>query len=139
MFIKGTFIAIVIFFLNACGMTAEQVVYEISGDTGEDDQLYQRLSDLRFDIEMLTQQGLCSNDMECQTVGVGVKPCGGYRHFFAYSNTTSDLTAIMSLVKEYNFSDNKLDHRIERVDKCIIGVDPGASCRTQRCTLSYVP
>ena len=137
MLIKSTWLTLLVVLLSACGMTGDQVVYDIYGDSGEDGMLYQRLSDMQFEIEMLTQQSTCNADLECQTVGVGTKPCGGFRYYFAYSNSSSDLTAIMSKVRDYNVLDNKLDHRIETVDKCTVGVDPGASCQAQRCILNF--
>lgn len=137
MLVKSVWLALLVSVLAACGMTGDQVAHEIYGDSGEDGVLYQRLSDMQFDIEMLTQQSTCNTDLECQTIGVGSKPCGGFRYYFAYSTSSSDLTAIMSLVREYNVLDNKLDHRIESVDKCTAGIDPGASCRAQRCVLNY--
>lgn len=118
-------------------MTGGQVVSEIYGDSGEDGQLYQQLSELQFKLELLTQQAHCSSDFECRTIGVGTKACGGSRYYFAYSASSSDVTEITSVAREYDITDNKLDHRIERVDKCTIGIDPGASCRDQLCGLKY--
>ncbi len=137
-YLKNSGLVFLFVLLSGCsGMTPDQVVSEIYGDSGEDGQLYQKLSKLQFQLDALTQQAHCSSDFECQTIGVGTKPCGGARYYFAYSITSSDVTQITSVAREYDITDNKLDHRLERVDKCAIGVDPGASCRNLICTLNY--
>ncbi len=137
MYLKNSGIVCLFVLLSGCGMTGDQVVSEIYGDSGEDGQLYQQLSDLQFKLELLTQQAYCSSDFECRTIGVGTKPCGGLRYYFAYSASSSDVTEITSVAREYDITDNKLDHRIERADRCSIGIDPGAICRDQLCALKY--
>lgn len=133
---KSAWLLCLVVMLSGCGMTPDQAVYDIYGDSGEDDLLNKQLSDLHFKIELLSQQGLCNHDSECNTVGIGTKPCGGNRYYFAYSSSSTNLTQLMSAVREYNVLDNQLDHRIETVDKCILGVDPGSICRLQRCMLN---
>ena len=137
MYTKSAWLLAMAFLMSGCGMTPDQAVYDIYGDSGEDDIHYKQLSDLHFSIELLSQQGTCNYDGECRTVGIGTKSCGGSRYYIAYSNSGTNLTQLMSQVREYNVLDDKLDHRIETADKCIIGVDPGAQCRLQHCMLRF--
>ena len=135
--IKGTWLIAALLLVSGCGMTPDQAVYDIYGDSGEDGLINQQLSELHFKIETLSMQGLCSHDGECRTVGIGTKSCGGHRYYIAYSSSSTNLTELMSAVRDYNVLDNKLDHRIETADKCIIERDPGAVCRLQRCMLDF--
>ncbi len=121
--------------LSGCAVSEQQVVHNIDKGGDDDGVHYQRLSDLQFDIEMLTQQGLCAHDGECQTIGIGSKPCGGYRFYYAYSTSTTDITTLMSLAREYNVEDNQLKYRIDSADRCVPNFDPGAFCQAERCVL----
>ena len=60
MYLKNSGIACLFVLLSGCGMTGDQVVSEIYGDSGEDGQLYQHLSELQFKLELLTQIGRAS-------------------------------------------------------------------------------
>lgn len=137
--VKLLMAAVLSLLLTACaGMDEElQMIEEEALAMNETDQIkiQSRLDTLNMNISQMAEQGSCTADVQCRTVGVGSRPCGGAKTYYAYSTENPDASLLMTRVSEYD----KLEKRLIKADRpitdCRIINDPGAQCLANRCVL----
>lgn len=137
---KMLYVAVLAFFLGGCaGMTGEQIASEEIDTSDENSVKYGKLNELQMRIEMVTSESSCSSDLQCRTIAVGRRSCGGPESFYAYSASNADTTTLIDLVSEYNRLQSTIDPKRVRTPECRVITDPGARCVNQRCILKFIP
>lgn len=93
----------------------------------------------RQDISQLLALG-CSQTVECATMGVGARACGGPEAFLAYSLRDTPATALQAAVRRHaTLRKKQLEQRGE-MSTCELLPDPGALCSSaRRCQLASPP
>ena len=119
--------------VSACsGMEAERYI-ELDSEEMDVIKMEEKLSNLHFEITSLAERGRCDENNQCQTIAVGIKPCGGPRYFYAYSISSFDAGSVVDRVSEYNRLDSKLNNKRQDISECYVISDPGAQCFAGKC------
>ena len=77
----------------------------------------------------------CTQNSQCQTMGVGYKACGGPEGYQVYSTQTTTKEALAPSVERYNQARKAQVLASGRVSNCMLTQDPGSQCLQQRCVL----
>lgn len=126
--------------LQGCaGISAEQVASDELDATDEEMLQRHQLSQIQLEIEELALRATCTIDAQCQTIGVGTRPCGGAEYYYAYSQGETDMTTLLELVSKYNQIQKKLPVKSAEMAECYHLSDPGARCVDRRCMINFVP
>lgn len=125
--------------LTACaGLDEELLMMEddaLSMNETDQIKIQSRLDTLNMNISQMAEQGNCTSDVQCRTVAVGTRPCGGPKTYYAYSTENPDASLLMSRVSEYNRLEKQLLTANRPISDCRIINDPGAQCLANRCVL----
>jgi hypothetical protein len=81
----------------------------------------------------------CSADVQCHTLAVGHKACGGPEAYLVWSSQTQDGTRLRVLADAYAQARQAEDRQSGRVSDCSMVADPGARCEAGRCVPARRP
>jgi hypothetical protein len=123
--------------ISACTNLDAEKFIEIDENETNYSKMESELAMLHMEIASLSQQGTCSSDSQCQTIDVGVKPCGGPEYFYAYSIADPRMGQFLGYVNKYNQLSKKLlnKNRGEELSDCIVVEDSGAQCLAGTCSM----
>lgn len=97
----------------------------------------QILDELKLEIESLATSVPCTENSECDFVGFGSKPCGGYWGYIAY-NTAIDTSTFLQKVKQHNEMEEKHNKKWGLFSDCSLPPMPTtATCIDGKCTAIY--
>lgn len=77
----------------------------------------------------------CDSASQCRTVAIGSKACGGPERYLAWSSARTDGARLAGLVSQYAAARRLDDEKSGLMSTCEQVIDPGATCRQQRCAL----
>jgi hypothetical protein len=80
-------------------------------------------------IRTLIGQASCTGNAQCQTLGVGVKACGGPEIYLAWSITHTDTAALNALNQRYRQLRQEQISRSGEISNCMTIKDPGVYCK----------
>jgi hypothetical protein len=108
---------------------------DIPPDTQENEQ--QELAALKAEIENLASVSICSDTFECEFIGFGSKPCGGYWSYLVYT-TSIDTEQLESMVEAYNRKEALYNANWNIVSDCAIANPPSSvTCENNTCLAVY--
>ena len=84
---------------------------------------------LSQDIKDAIGEATCDADTECQTIGIGVRPCGGPEAFLSWSSKDTDRQRLAALVARHRDARQTENERSGALSDCRVMLDPGAVCR----------
>lgn len=87
-------------------------------------------------IQALIGDATCDNSVQCHTIGVGAKPCGGPAGFLAWSSKDADEKTLRAAVARQAAASKDENLRSDMRSNCALEPDPGASCQAGRCVLN---
>jgi hypothetical protein len=73
--------------------------------------------------------------VQCRTLAIGHKACGGPERYAAWSTKTSDAARLAQLGADYTAARKADDAGGGMVSNCMAVMDPGATCSAGRCVL----
>jgi len=79
-------------------------------------------------IRALIGDAACDSDVQCRTVAVGAKPCGGPAAYLAWSTKRTDATALHEAAAGDGAIQPPPRHRPGLRSDCALVIDPGAYC-----------
>jgi hypothetical protein len=82
------------------------------------------LRQLGYRIEEMTAERNCTADVECRSIALGVKSCGGPWRYLIYSTATTSPTEIEALVEEYNILNARLNDSEGWISDCSMAREP---------------
>ena len=95
------------------------------------------LSELRNEILELAGKNICADDEECNFLGLGSKPCGGYWSYIVYSNSIQ-VDDLLSRVAYYNKFEKELNNKWNLVSDCSFVLPPSSLiCENGKCKAVY--
>lgn len=77
----------------------------------------------------------CDSQLQCRTIAIGAKPCGGPDSYLAWSSKRTDEQRLNSLVGQHAAVRKQENLRSGLMSNCAIETNPGATCQAARCTL----
>lgn len=99
-------------------------------------QLQIELDSMKTAILSLAKYDSCSQDTECQFIGLGSKPCGGPWEYLIFS-TSADTASLIPLVNAYNQKEEELNQRTARGSDCSIAIPPDSVICENGCVAYY--
>jgi len=70
----------------------------------------------------------CSDDMQCRSLALGARACGGPEAYVAWSVLGTDAAAVKRAAERYTQWQTQAQSRSNAQSICMIEVDPGAVC-----------
>ncbi len=93
-------------------------------------------------IEQTIGTPACQRDSDCRTLGVGQKSCGGPEAWLPWSvrnvTTPERQQALADLARQHAAARTAAHQASGMMSNCSVEMDPGATCRAQRCVLREV-
>jgi len=80
------------------------------------------------DIKDEIGEAACDADTQCNSIGIGVKPCGGPEAFFVWSSKDADRDRLTALVTRYRDARRSENERSGAMSDCRVIPNPGAVC-----------
>lgn len=80
-------------------------------------------------IVSLIGSAACDTTAQCQTVGIGDKPCGGPEAYLAWSSAATQPNALAALAARHRDARRAQNERSSLRSNCAMTPDPGAVCR----------
>ncbi len=77
----------------------------------------------------------CSDSTDCQYIGFGDKPCGGYWRYLIYSVNNVDSVLLIEKVRKYNDYNKTLNIRYGWVSDCSLPRIPVLTCLEGECVV----
>lgn len=77
----------------------------------------------------------CTSDLQCKTMPVGAKSCGGPESYLAYSTASISVEKARTLAERYRKEREAENQASGLVSDCRFMMDPGAQCRAGSCQL----
>mgnify|MGYP001571404840 FL=1 len=108
---------------------------DISEETQESDK--QQLEILKYEIEQLVDSSTCSENLDCDFIAFGSKPCGGPWSYLAYP-TTIDVDLLLNKVNYYNEKERLFNIKWGIISDCAVVTPPTSlECIEGKCTAIY--
>ena len=101
-------------------------------DFDETDDLA-KLGEIRNEILLIVGEASCSEQPECNYIGLGVKPCGGPWEYLIFSSVNTDTAELFIKVQEYNDWNKVVNKRYEYVSDCSMPEPPKLVCISDKC------
>ena len=98
-----------------------------------------RLQAMEEQIKLLIGDATCEADIECRSVPVGAKPCGGPWTYRIYSTRVTDSGKLLERVAAHRALDAELNRKYGRTSDCSAVSEPAVTCREGRCAKAGVP
>ena len=104
-------------------------------DSGNPDELKQKISLLANEIHLLIGQASCTSDDQCAAVAMGNKSCGGPAFYLPYSKLNTDTKNVLSLAKEHRELSQKYNHLLGLMSDCAMVTEPPVACTNDKCQI----
>ena len=92
---------------------------------------------LKSEIVVLAESSICSEDNDCNFVGLGSKPCGGHWEYLTYSNSI-DTVKFLAKVEDCNRLENEFNQKWSIISDCSFVVPPDSViCENGKCKAMY--
>ncbi|MBV8034557.1 hypothetical protein [Roseateles sp.] len=88
------------------------------------------------ELHALIGPAACSADLQCRTVAVGAKACGGPAGYVAWSTQSTDAPRLAELARRQAEAQRREIEASGMLSNCAMVVDPGAACVAGRCKLA---
>lgn len=95
-------------FLFSCSDIQDLAAQEVEKKT---------IDKLKLEIVSFVENAICSEDNNCNFVGLGSKPCGGHWEFIVYSSSI-DTVKLLSMVEDYNQMEKGFNQKWEILSDC---------------------
>jgi hypothetical protein len=88
------------------------------------------------ELRMLIGPANCKADLQCRTVAVGAKACGGPAGYLAWSSESTDAQRLAGLAARQAQAHKREIEASGMLSNCAMVADPGAACVAGRCQLA---
>ena len=97
------------------------------------DPIQQNMSKLDADIQAIIGSANCTSTMQCQSIGFGDKPCGGFSSCLIYSDLSTDIETLKKHVSQYNKLSELWNRENNISSTCDMLMPPPLTCHQQTC------
>lgn len=107
-----------------------------SGEADKPDQSIKgQMTQLDKESKALIGSASCISDAQCQSIGFGHKPCGGFYSYRIYSDMDTDTVQLKSTVNQYNVLSREFNKKNNLVSNCMLLMQPELACHNQTCQI----
>lgn len=96
-------------------------------------QMKERRASVRQQIDSLVENRSCQADVDCASVALGRKPCGGPWEYLVYSKANVPAKPLEHKIQEYDALDQSLNEAEQLVSTCDELPAPQPKCLSQTC------
>jgi len=86
-------------------------------------------------IQALVGTPSCSSDVQCHTLALGARACGGPASYLAWSSARTPEAELHALGDAYKEEQRKANAASGMMSTCQFLMDPGATCKAGTCQL----
>jgi len=105
-------------------------------ELGKEDDLAE-LNNLKEEIELLVNSGVCSENSDCDSIAFGSKACGGPKAYLAFSSSIN-VELLQQKVANYNALESAFNQKWGIVSDCAVVMPPtSVECINGKCTAVY--
>lgn len=105
-------------------------------ELGKEDDLAE-LNNLKEEIELLVDSGICSENSDCESIAFGSKACGGPKTYLAFSSSIN-VELLQQKVATYNALENSFNKKWGIISDCSVVMPPASvQCINGKCTAVY--
>lgn len=105
-------------------------------ELGKEDDLAE-LNNLKEEIELLVDSGVCSENSDCDSIAFGSKACGGPKTYLVFS-TSINVELLQQKVETYNALENSFNKKWGIISDCSMPSPPTkVECINGKCTAIY--
>ncbi len=97
------------------------------------DPIQKNMSELKTDIQAIIGSANCTSTIQCQSIGFGDKPCGGFSTYLIYSNQRIDVDKLKNRVDQYNKLSETWNRENNISSTCEMLMPPLLTCHQQTC------
>lgn len=101
--------------------------------SSKSDPIQQNMSKLDADIQAIIGSANCTSTMQCQSIGFGDKPCGGFSSYLIYSDLSTDIETLKKHVSQYNKLSEIWNRENNISSTCDMLMPPPLACHQQTC------
>ena len=92
---------------------------------------------LKSEIVLMAESSVCSEHGECNFLGLGSKPCGGYWQYLMYSSSI-DTAKLLAKAKDCNRLEKEFNQKWDIMSDCSFVVPPDyVICEDGKCKAVY--
>lgn len=91
------------------------------------------LDELRADIDAVIGTAEAGSVEQCESIALGVKPCGGPSEYLVFSTEMTDSQVLKALVDRYNECDRSRNDRLGLASGCDMVEAPTLVLKGNRC------
>ena len=110
---------------------------EVNDDRPTEEGDRAQLAEMRREIDALIGDAVGESIEDCGYVGLGSKPCGGPWEYIVYSASSTDSTALVERLAEYNAFEDEMNARYMYISDCSVPNEPVLVYRDGRCLAEY--
>jgi len=105
-------------------------------ELGKEDDLAE-LNNLKEEIELLVNSGVCSENSDCDSIAFGSKACGGPKAYLAFSSSIN-VELLQQKVANYNALETAFNQKWGIISDCSVVMPPtSVQCINGKCTAVY--
>jgi len=105
-------------------------------ELGKEDDLVE-LNNLKEEIELLVNSGVCSENSSCDSIAFGSKACGGPKAYLAFSSSIN-VELLQQKVVTYNALETAFNQKWGIISDCSVVMPPtSVQCINGKCTTVY--
>ena len=105
-------------------------------ELGKEDDLAE-LNNLKEEIELLVNSGVCSENSDCDSIAFGSKACGGPKAYLAFSSSIN-VELLQQKVVTYNALETAFNQKWGIISDCSVPIPPvNVTCIAGKCTAIY--
>lgn len=105
-------------------------------ELGKEDDLAE-LNNLKEEIELLVNSGVCSGNSDCDSIAFGSKACGGPKAYLAFSSSIN-VELLQQKVANYNALETAFNQKWGIISDCAVVMPPtSVQCINGKCTAVY--
>lgn len=115
-------------FMGACAAVPVSPV-------SKDKNIQSDMAVLDKQMQAIIGDAACQRDTQCQSVGFGKKPCGGFHAYRIYSEYKTDVAAVQTYAAKYNTLSAQRNQEGGLMSNCMMLLKPALACHNKHCEI----
>jgi len=99
------------------------------------EQLESKATRILYDITKELGEAKCKTDVQCKSLPIGHKSCGGPANYLVYSVIDSDEKRLLKLSKEHMLVHRQINRIKQLISTCEMLMPPPVACINEKCQL----
>ena len=107
----------------------------VSQTVSQGSDIQSEMAALDTQMQALIGDATCRSDAQCQSIGLGNKPCGGFDDYCIYSEHETDVAAVQESTAKYNALSTQWNMENNAISNCMMRLKPALMCHNHHCAI----